>query len=288
MSALVRRETGAGRDETSHDDVLLEAAEGVRLAVDRGLGEHLGGLLEGRRRDERLRRERGLRDAEEERLGDAGLAAALDHALVLALEDVLLDLLVDEEVRVADVLDAHAAQHLTNDDLDVLVVDGDALQAVDLLDLVDEVRRELLLALDAKDVVRVRRPVLQRLARADAVARLDVDVLALRDQVLARLIGERAAVMAERRDDDLALALGVLAERNLAVDLRDDGVVLRLAGLEELGDARKTTGDVLGLRGLARDLRDDVARLEQVAVLDDDVRADREEVTRFERRCSGA
>ena len=54
-----------------------------------------------------------------------------------------------------------------------------------LLDLVDEVRRELLLALDAKDVVRVRRPVLQRLARAD-VAWLDADVLALRDQVLAR------------------------------------------------------------------------------------------------------
>ena len=43
---------------------------------------------------------------------------------VLALEDVLLDLLVDEEVRVADVLDADAAEHLTNDDLDVLVVDA--------------------------------------------------------------------------------------------------------------------------------------------------------------------
>ena len=131
---------------------------------------------------------------------------------VLLLEEVLLDLLVDEEVRVADVLDADAAQHLTNDDLDVLVVDGDALQAVNLLDLVDEPGRELLLALDAKDVVRVRRAVLQRLARANAVARLHLDVLALRDQVLARLIGERRAVVAERRDDDLALALGVLAE----------------------------------------------------------------------------
>ena len=54
----------------------------------------------------------------------AGLAAALDDPLVLLLEDVLLDLLVDQEVRVAHVLDAHAAQHLTNDDLDVLVVDA--------------------------------------------------------------------------------------------------------------------------------------------------------------------
>ena len=138
---------------------------------------------------------------------------------VLALEDVLLDLLVDEEVGVADVLDAHAAQHLTNDDLDVLVVDADALQAVNLLDFVHEPSRELLLALHAKDVVRVRRPVLQRLAGADAIARLHLDVLALGDQVLARLIGERLAVVRERRDDDLALALGVLAEGNLAVDL---------------------------------------------------------------------
>ncbi len=129
---------------------------------------------------------------------------------------------------------------------------ADALQAVNLLDFVDEPGRELLLALHAQDVVRVRGPVLQRLAGADAVARLHLDVLALGDQVLARLIGEQAAVDAERRDDDLALALGVLAEGHLAVDLADDGVILRLAGLEELGDARQTTGDVLHLRGLAR------------------------------------
>ena len=125
---------------------------------------------------------------------------------------MLLDLLVDEEVRVADVLDADAPEHLTNDDLDVLVVDADALQAVDLLDFVHEPSRELLLALHAKDVVRVRRAVLQRVARANAVARLHVDVLALRDQVLARLVGQRLHRRAERRDDHLALALGVLAE----------------------------------------------------------------------------
>ena len=150
-----------------------------------------------RRRDERLGRERRLRDAEEQRLRDRRAAAALDARLWFSLlEDVLLDLLVDEEVRVADVLDAHAAQHLANDDLDVLVVDGDALQPVDLLDLVDQVRRELLLALDAKDVVRVRRAVHERLAGAHAIARLHLDVLALGDQVLARLVAERLAVVA--------------------------------------------------------------------------------------------
>ena len=48
------------------------------------------------------------------------------------------DLLVREEGRVTRFLDPDPAQHLPDDDLDVLVVDGDALEPVDLLDLVDE------------------------------------------------------------------------------------------------------------------------------------------------------
>ena len=65
----------------------------------------------------------------------------------------------------------------------------------------------------------------------------------------------------------LRLPLVSLPKRNLAVDLGDDGVILRLAGLEELGDAGQTAGDVLRLRGLARDLRDDLAGVDDVAVL---------------------
>ena len=44
-----------------------------------------------------------------------------------------------EELGVADVLDLHPPHHLPDDDLDVLVVDVDALQPVDLLDFVDQV-----------------------------------------------------------------------------------------------------------------------------------------------------
>ena len=94
---------------------------------------------------------------------------------------------------------------------------------------------------------------------------------------------EELPVLGERRDDDLALALGVLAEAHLAVDLGDDGVILRLAGLEELGDTGQTARDVLRLRGLARDLGEDVAGVDLVAVLDDDVGANRQEVPRVER-----
>ncbi len=43
------------------------------------------------------------------------------------------------KVRVTGLLDLDLLQHLANDHLDVLVVDAHALEAIDLLDLVDEI-----------------------------------------------------------------------------------------------------------------------------------------------------
>ncbi len=138
----------------------------------------------GRSADERLGRQRGLGDAEQHRLGYGGLAAPCDDLGVLLLEQVLLDLLVHQEIGVTDLLDANAAEHLANDGLDVLVVDADALESVDLLDLVHQPGSELLLALHPEDVVGICRTVLQRVTGADMVTGLDLHVLALGNQVL--------------------------------------------------------------------------------------------------------
>src|SRR5690606_33989838 len=83
-----------------------------------------------------------------------------------------------------------------------------------------------------------------------------------------------------RGDEDLALALGALGEGDGAVDLRDDRVLLWLSGLEELGDAGETARDVLRLGRLARDLREDVARVDLLALHDRDVGAHGEHVLR--------
>src|SRR5436305_4506600 len=45
---------GAGRNEASHDDVLLQSAQVVHRSLDGGFGEHSRGLLERRRRNERV------------------------------------------------------------------------------------------------------------------------------------------------------------------------------------------------------------------------------------------
>jgi hypothetical protein len=89
--------------------------------------------------------------------------------------------------------DLDLLQHLADDHLDVLVVDGHALEAIDLLDLVDEVGGQLLDALDRQDVVRRRVAVEDVVALLDRVAVLEMERLALRDQVLDGIGLPRAA-----------------------------------------------------------------------------------------------
>ena len=174
--------------------------------------------------------------------------------------------------RVAHVFHLHPAHHLANDDFDVLVADVHALQAVDFLDFVHQVSLQLFLTQHGKNVVRVERAIHQRLAGANALAFLNVDVNAARHRVflLRTVVGHHV---------DLALALGHIAELHHAIDLADDSGFARLAGFEQLDHARQTARDVLGLGGLARNLREHIARRDLVAVLHHQVSARRHQVT---------
>src|SRR2546425_3661431 len=254
LKPAVDLHAGAGRDQPAHDHVLLQPSQVIDPPRDGRLGQHARRLLEGGGRDERVGRQRGLGDPEQQRPAGRGLPGLAEDPLILGLEAELVHLLVHDELGVAHLLHLHPAHHLADDRLDVLVVDVDALQPVDLLDLVHQVLLQILLPLDAQDVVRVARSVDEGIARAHPLALLDVDVHALGDFVLAGLAGLRVL------DDDLALALDDLAVAHDAVDFGDDGRLLRAARLEQLDDARQTAGDILGLRGLAGNLRQDGSR----------------------------
>src|SRR5262249_38150466 len=98
------------------------------------------------------------------------------------------------------------------------------------------------------DVVRHQRAFHEGVARADAVAVVDAEVLAVRHEVFAL----NAALVL---DDNRPLTAALLVEElDAAVDLGDDRRLLRPPGFEELGDARETTGDVLGAAHFARGL----------------------------------
>ena len=154
-------------------------------AVDGGLGEHPGRLLEGRRGEERRGVERRLRHAEEHRLGRRRLAALGQDPVVRLLEVEPVDQLGREQVDVARLVDADLAEHLPDDDLDVLVVDRDALAAVDLLDFLDQVALDGVLAPGVEVFLRVDRAVGDRVAGPDLLAVLDEELGVVGDRVLA-------------------------------------------------------------------------------------------------------
>src|SRR5579871_3976544 len=257
---------GSGRDKASDNDVLFQAAQVIDLAVNASFGEHSRGLLERRGGDERVGRKRSLRDPEEQRPPSGRLAALRNHALVFFPEGELVDLLFEQEARIAHIFHLHPAHHLANNHFDVLVADVHALEPVDFLDFVHQVSLQLFLAEHGQDVVRVERSVHKRFARLDALAFLHVDVHATRNRVffLGAIVGDHI---------DLALSLRNLAELDRAIDFADDRGFMRLAGFEQLNHTRQTTSDVFGLGGFARDLCKHIARSYGVSILDHQVRA---------------
>ena len=125
----------------------------------------------------------------------AGRRSSSSIRSLICVELEPVDLLADQEGRVAGIDDLDLLQHLADDHLDVLVVDLHALQFVDLLDLVHQELRQRLDAQDPQQVVRHRVAVDDQIARLDDVALLHHDVAALGDQVLDRL-----EILVDRQD----------------------------------------------------------------------------------------
>ena len=95
-----------------------------------------------------------LGDAEQHRLA-IGLLLLLLKPRVHLVHLVAVDLLARQQGGVAAVGDLDLLQHLPNDHLDVLVVDFDALQTIDLLDLAHEIFGERYDTEHLQDVMRI-------------------------------------------------------------------------------------------------------------------------------------
>ena len=153
----------------------------------------------------------------------------------------------------------------------MLVADVYALQAIDFLDFVHQVRLQFFFAQHGQDIVRIERAVHEWLTRSDALALLHIDVDAARHRVflLRAIVGYHV---------HFALALRDLAKFDHAIDFADDCGLMRLACFEQLDHARQTTGNVLRLGGFTRNLRQHISRESGVAVLHHQVGARGHEV----------
>src|SRR5690606_35331196 len=256
LALAVILQAGTSRNQTTDHHVFLQAAQVIALAGNRRLGKNAGGFLEGCRRDERLGGQRRLGNTQQYTnvLGDELVLRS--QALVLFQHMGEFHLVTLDEAGVASLTDLNRAQHLTKDRLDVLVVDLHTLQAVHVLNLVDDVLGQGADTQQAQDVMRVARTIGDHFTLVHLLAFDDVQVAPLRNQLFVRL----AAI--GRRNHLTTLALGFLTERDGAADLRQDRRLFRTARFEQVGNTRQTTGDVAGLGSLLRDTRDNVTHID--------------------------
>ncbi len=253
LDPAVALEPGRGRDQLADDDVLLQPVEAVDLALERGVGEHLRRLLEGGRREERVGVQRCLGDAEDDVLELRRLAAGLGDLLGRPRELEAIDELSRQVLGVALLVDPDLLEHLAHDQLDVLVVDVDALGLVDRLDLLDEVLLGLGAPAHGEQLVRVQRALVE-LAPGRRSARPRVTCSRVRRGKVWRCSSPASSVIT---------TVSALSDSSIEIDavlLGDLRQALRLARLEQLDDARQAVrdvraGDAAGVERSHRQLR---------------------------------
>src|SRR5476651_687460 len=247
LTLAVVGQAGTGRDQTTHNHVFFQAAQVIALAGYRCFGQYASGLLEGGRRDERLSGQRRLGDTQQHtsEFGNEFLVAS--QTLVLYQYVSQFHLVALDETRIAGFSDFNFTQHLTQDGLDVLIVDLHALQTVNVLDLVNDVLGQRTHTQQTQDVVWIARAVGDNFAAVYLFAFEDVQVTPLRNQLFIRI----ATVV--RSNNQTALALGLFTERDGAADFSQNRGLFRTTGFEHVGNTRQTTGDVASFRSFLRD-----------------------------------
>ena len=125
----------------------------------------------------------------------------------------------------------------------MLIVDLNALQTVDLLDLVDQVVLHVLQTLDGQNILRVQHALTgDDVALLHTVAGHHAGMLGERDGVALDFL---CTVLVLAGDLDDHVLLGVVL-RDHTGDLAHDGHALGTAALEQLLDTGKTLCDILG------------------------------------------
>src|SRR5579883_3342580 len=174
---------GAGRNELADDDVLFQAHQMVGLALNRRLRQHARRLLEGSRRQEAVGVERCLCDAQQHGLCGSRLAAFRQHARVGVRVDKAVNQIVGQHLRIARLLHLDTAQHLPDDDLNVLIIDVHTGIAVHPLHLFDKVKLHGFAALDAQHLLRVALAGRDGHTGLNLLPRIDCDVARRRNRV---------------------------------------------------------------------------------------------------------
>jgi len=146
-------ESSSRGNKMTHDHVLLKSAQEVDFAKRGRLCEDSSRVLERSCGDKAVRLERRFRDPKENGNRLRRLASLLDDPAIFFFEFQPVNLIAPQQRGVSGFGNLHFAQHLPNDNFDVLIVNLDSLQTVDFLNLVYQVLLQILRAADFKNFV---------------------------------------------------------------------------------------------------------------------------------------
>ena len=135
------------------------------------------------------------------------MAASQDGLFILTLKAENIYQFARQHGSITSVLNLHFAQHLADNDLNVLVGNINTLGAVRILHFGQHICLHALHALDLEDVIRIHGTVRQHIASFDYVAIFYAQLRAKRNQVLFRL----AILIRDGGFSLLAFAQGYLA-----------------------------------------------------------------------------
>ena len=293
----------------TNDYVLLQAQQLVGLATDGSFAQHLGRLLETRGRDERLRTQRGLRDALQRGARNRrlrvthlheGKVAAFQAAVLVAEATGRHNLAGLQVGRITGFgHDFHVDNHVVlgheDDFINHLVFEERRVTGIQNHDFLHHLANDHLdvlvvdfHALQAVHFLNLVHEVLlhgagalnaQDVRRRDGTIRqrhAGADkVVVLHQNVLRQRHHVLLLDTVFRLDVDFPVTTFHGAVGYHAVDFRYHGGVRRVPGFEQLRHPWQTTGDIAGFAHGPRNLGQDVTSLDFVVVLDADVRAHR-------------
>src|SRR5690606_12324747 len=125
--------------QTTHNHVFFQTTQIVGFAHDGRFGQHAGGFLEGSRRDEGVGRQRGLGNTQQHVFVRSWNTVFSQDAIVLVQQFGAFNLFTRHEAGITSNHNGHAAQRLTNNHFNVLVVDLHTLRTVNVLHFVNNV-----------------------------------------------------------------------------------------------------------------------------------------------------
>ena len=151
----VSSHTGSGRNQFSDDDILFQADKVVYLSIDCRFRKDFRRLLEGGRRHEGIRGKRRLRDTEHCTLPFRRCLSFFDESFIFIFEIQTIHGCTRDEAGVSRFIDTLFLHHLSNNHLNMLVVNFYTLQTINPLHFRNHIVLNRFYALNLQEVMRV-------------------------------------------------------------------------------------------------------------------------------------